>query len=267
MKTKTLAFFRLGKPPAQARSSAGRGPGVRALFRRIGLLAAVMAPALAYGQVVSPNPAAAGLWIGEARLNFVSRPSNGANESTPAPAQVRLILHVDAAGKVRLLKDVMIARRSGGGSLEIVLVTDPARLSTLPLATDQATANIAGQRFATVSYDFTDNDSNGTDRALDFTGGLGVGFECRGSLLLAKDHVTNPFRHKYHSDHANEGTQAYQVTRNLRLHSFTAIEDLNGTTQVGCSYEEKIAGLHRSEITVEGTVVLRRVVTTAVLNQ
>lgn len=258
---------------AGRRSAAGLGStlGIRPPPRRLpgALLGlALLAPALAHAQsTLPPNPDAAGLWIGEVRLHSVSGVSQTTAQPTPHQAEMRMIVHVDATGKPRLLKDVILARKQSATGLEVALVTDPARLSSLPLATDGATPRIAGQRFSTVAYDFTDNDADPTDHALELDGGVGIGFECRGVLELPKDHVTNPFRHKYHPDHANEGPNGFEVSRVLRFHSFTPMADENGVPQIGCSYEEKVTGLIRAEITVQGNVVLRRVSTTPVLNQ
>lgn len=262
------------KPHLPVTVSGSRGlvpptPGPGGVRGRLGALCGVvlLATLAAEAQSVAPNPEAAGLWIGETTLNFVSHASAGTLEATPTSAQLRLILHVDATGNVRLLKDVIVAKRSPADGFDTVLVTDPARLAALPLATDLATSRVAGQRFSTVAYDFTDDDATPTDQVLNLAGGLGGGFECQGTLRLPHDHPTNPFRHKYHPDHSNEGPKAYTITRALKLHGFGAVEEVGGVTQLRCSYEEKIAGLHLAELTVQGTTILRRVATTPVLNQ
>lgn len=267
MKSKTIEHTEGCRSAAGLRRS--RGVCAKAHhFPCAWLWLALLAPALTHGQATLPsNPSAAGLWIGEVRLHSVSRLSQSAAEPTPHQTQMRVIIHVDAAGKPRLLKDVILARKSPSTGLEVVLVTDPARLASLSLATEAATPRIAGQRFSTVGYEFADNDANPTDYALELDGGVGVGFECQGRLLLPKDHVTNPFRHKYHPDHANEGPQGIQISRFLRFHSFTPMDDMSGVPQIGCSYEEKVTGLHSAEITVQGNLVLRRVSTVPILNQ
>lgn len=94
-----------------------------------------------------------GLWVGEAKLNYVTEVAVGLDEnnvsvapdptkptSTADEAQLRLILHVDQAGKVHLLKDVAILQRdqsivSNGyyaSELDLALVTDERLYADFP---------------------------------------------------------------------------------------------------------------------------------------
>jgi hypothetical protein len=140
-------------------------------------------------------------------------------------------------------------------------------LAGLPLATESATPNVRGQRFATASYDFKDNDSNPSDNALELAGGLGQNFQCTGTLLLDSQHPTNPFRHKFHPDHANDGAKAYNITRTIKLQFIAPSINVNGRDQFSGTYEEQITGLHNATLTAAGTVVLNRVSTVGTLNQ
>lgn len=214
----------------------------------------------------TPNPDAVGLWTGEITLRAVSYPATATVEPTQGTAQMRIILHVDADGKVRLLKDAIIAAKAGSASEQLVL-TKASLLASLPVARTAPFNAVTGQRFSTVAFDFTDNDANPTDAALDLAGGLGQNLECVGSLVLDKSHPTNPFQHKFHPDHANEGAKAYTITRSLKLQFIQGIQNVAGVDQLSGTYEETITGLHRAPLTVQGTIFLTRVSGASAVNQ
>lgn len=215
----------------------------------------------------TPNPAAVGLWMGEVTVDTVSAPGNTAPSGTASRLQMRIVLHVDATGKVRLLKDAMVLPRVGGTGTGSVIVTKPELLSTLPVAKDvQNKSN--GRRFSSVAFDFTDNDSTPNDNALELQGGVGQNFECLGTLTLASTHPTNPFRHKFHPDHGNTGDKAYTITRTMRFSFALPVQITGGveTLTLG-QYTETITGLHASAITTGGTLQLSRITTTPSLNE
>lgn len=214
----------------------------------------------------TPNPDAAGLWVGEVTLRQVTYPATGIVEPAQSEARLRILLHVDATGKVRLLKDAIIASKSTNLK-EQIIVTKSSLLSSLPVLRSAPANAVLGQRFSTVSFDFTDNDTNPNDAALDLEGGLGANLECGGVLLLDKSHPTNPFRHKFHPDHANEGPKAYTITRTVKLQSTGGIQNIDAVDQLIGNYQETITGLNRAPLTVLGTVRLTRVSTASALNQ
>ena len=101
-----------------------------------------------------------GLWVGEVVLNKVNEVSTAVNAenvvvapdpNVPTPtadaAHLRLILHVDGAGKVRLLKSVAVINKSTTDTLNIALVTDEKLYPNFP--------SIA-KRFSAVAFDFGD---------------------------------------------------------------------------------------------------------------
>lgn len=123
---------------------------------------------LAYGQVSANR----GLWVGQAtltRVNEVSIPLDANNVpiapdpavATPTAdaAQIRLILHVNGAGQVSLLKDVAVLRRSSVNSTlvqsdhDVALVTDPRLYGDFPPQ--------PAKRIASAVFDF--GDSRATD--------------------------------------------------------------------------------------------------------
>ena len=91
----------------------------------LGLIALLAGAPAGYGS----NPYR-GLWVGQANLNYVTEVSVPLDENNvaiapdpnkPTPtadqAQIRLILHVNGAGQVNLLKDVAIMKRSMKGTI------------------------------------------------------------------------------------------------------------------------------------------------------
>lgn len=116
--------------------------------------------------VISQSDSNAGLWIGEALVSQVSEVSVPLDENNvpraPDPnvptaahdlASLRLIIHVDAFGKVRFLKDVAIMKSSRVSTdLEldqgVALISDPSLYSNY--------SGQPGQRFAAAAFDFGD---------------------------------------------------------------------------------------------------------------
>lgn len=105
----------------------------------------------------------AGLWVGEVTLTRVNETVVGTdaqnnivapdpNVTTPvqSPAHLRIILHVDSQGQVRLLKNVAILDKSTNGTPNLALVTDPTLYPNF-------SANGTGRRIATAAYDFGDD--------------------------------------------------------------------------------------------------------------
>jgi len=103
-----------------------------------------------------------GLWVGEVTLNAVNEATGAVGDSntyeftdpavvtpTSDAAYLRLILHVNGAGQVRLLKSVAIVQgdEQADGSSDIVLLTDPELFPDYP--------GIA-KRIASAFYDFGD---------------------------------------------------------------------------------------------------------------
>ena len=116
--------------------------------------------------VISQSDPNSGLWIGEALVSQVSEVSVPLDENNvpraPDPnvptsahdlASLRLIVHVDAFGKARFLKDVAIVKSSRVSTdLEldqgVALISDPSLYSNY--------SGQPGQRFAAAAFDFGD---------------------------------------------------------------------------------------------------------------
>ncbi|HAB18040.1 MAG TPA: hypothetical protein DCE44_16520 [Verrucomicrobiales bacterium] len=197
--------------------------------------------------------------MGEVQITQVS--NQGILKPVVPPASWRIVLHVDATGNVSLLKDAIIAARAGTDDFEPVVLTKPALLGALSL---QRTNNaVLGQRLSTVAYDFTDNDATPDDFALRLAGTLGQAETCAGTLTLDKNHPTNPFRHKFHPDHA----EGLSITRSFHLTFTSAIFETAGVYHIKANYEETLQGLVTFELKVSGEVTLTRVASTPSLNQ
>lgn len=222
-----------------------------------------VSPAPAPAQTGSLSPMA-GLWLGEITLDSARHLRTGSQDATVGTAQLRMILHVDGAGKVRLLKDALVAKRAGSNTL--LLFTEPARLATQPVETTSATdPTLKAQRYSTAAYDFQDTDGT-ADGALELTGSLGSNLAVEGTLQLPATHPTNPFRHKFHPDHANTGATAITVTRALKLQFGAEPEPTGAGLRFAATYQESIGGLHRSNLVVQGSALFTRVSTVATLN-
>src|SRR5262245_13458453 len=135
-------------------------------------------PALEGGIALTQDPNSRGLWIGQIVLNKVNEVQtavNGASETaTPTSdnLSMRVLLHVNAAGQVRLLKDVTVMEslsdpKNPNSGRTVVLVTDPARLPEFQGVATRFGKRV-GVRYGAVSFDFP-----GT--SLTMAGGVGPG--------------------------------------------------------------------------------------------
>src|SRR5262249_39477653 len=114
--------------------------------------------------LAAPHPSA-GLWVGEVTFSGVNEAASAVYETSqvPAPspnqptptsgnAHLRLLLHVDHAGKVSLLKRVTVINKAASGlTPELVLLTDDSLLSKFK-------GN--GRRFSAAAFDFGDKSAH-----------------------------------------------------------------------------------------------------------
>ncbi len=237
----------------------------------------------------------AGLWVGAVTLNKVSehvprRESEGVHP-TASEFQMKIILHVDAQGAPKLLRQVTQLWRPGtykpdpnNPPMEMVdqpgsyaLFTDFDKIDAYIAAGKLEGAVLrdgtpAGRRISTSIFPFNE--------PLSLTGAFPTPANpasiVTGEVALDYDDPLNPFKHKYHPDHNNlkpdyatmldEGLESWTVIRRLTF-AFTATDPEMpegaqsgwGDTQIGGVYTEVIEGLHRDDITVEGVFRLSRV--------
>jgi len=227
-------------------------------------------PSLPEGLNYTQNRFAAGLWAGEVvltKVNEVQKAVNGAAEEvspTGKEATLRILLHVDGTGQVRLLKDVIVMQTQAQGvplpPAKPVLVTDPAQAYNFQGVVKRG-GKLVGLRYSAVAYDFPGFE-------MTMIGGIGPGLACGGRIDIDKSAATNPFRHKYHPDHG----QGFDIIRVFSL-AFDGVpsDPLKAAPGYGVdlitgTYRESIAGLHKITLKTEGTVTLNRISTVSTLN-
>lgn len=239
------------------------------------------------GQLLSADPRYVGLWVGVVSIDGVSMAQQGGVVPMPTGQEfpLRILMHVDASGTTRLLKEVIQMWEDGTEipdpeNPEFFITETPGRF--VLLTDDSLIPNYSGAvvrggkpvgvRISTASFDFP-------GQSLEMTGAFGANGLLSGTIVLEPNFPTNPFLHRYHPDHDNLDAQflnfqeeAYEVTRELEM--FFATDDPEefnrpewGDGELGGSYTEAISGLHRSTIFVSGTFRLRRVSSVPLLNQ
>ncbi|HXJ62067.1 MAG TPA: hypothetical protein VNU68_35970 [Verrucomicrobiae bacterium] len=231
----------------------------------------------------------AGLWAGSATIKAVSEP-HSANPTTPTPTKsqlsLRLLIHVDANGQARLLKEVLQMWRDGtytndatGNRVvnkpgQYALLTDDSLIPLFKGATVRDGEPV-GRRLSTIGYNFP---GGSVRNALNLSGAFTIGQNLVGTLTLPFDHPTNPFQHKFHPDHDNlnprfdgPATESYTTTRQIQLDFAAsppdgpAVSDF-GYREMGGTYRETISGIHKNPIYVSGTFRLTRLSLVAELN-
>jgi len=250
----------------------------------------------------------AGLWVGTASLNAISEAHSGpltTNLSqgftiqletnavsrivttnvipnsvvrssvslTPTPTasefNLRLLLHVDASGQTRLLKEVIEMWQDGTTATDAsgtTIVTQPGRTV---LVTDESLIGQfsgvsardgvpVGRRLSTAGFDFA-----GTE--LPMSGDFAMGSTVIGTNLMSDTFARNPFKHRYHPDHQ----KGFNLRRVIELEVSPPPPNASpgyGERTLQGVYRETVTGLHRTNIVVRGTFRLNRVTTAATLN-
>lgn len=229
----------------------------------------------------------AGLWVGEIILDKVSEAQQAGTTPTPTVREFtqRVLLHVDTAGQVRLLKDVIQMWQDGttvpsavdptlnevDQPGRFVLVTDKNLIGLYGGASTRDGSSV-GIRYSTIGYDFEGD-------ALEVDGDFGPELTLQTAIVIEPQLPTNPFLHRYHPDHNNLDEQflnfreeAYRVVRDIQFVFSDGPPENDpspgwGDNRLGGTFEESIVGLHRNPIFVSGRFELRRVSAVPVLNQ
>lgn len=255
--------------------------------------------AKAYGPkgITTPDPSA-GLWVGNIVLNQVSDANLGGATTTPADSefQYRVILHVDAAGDVRLLNEVVQLWRPGTNkpdptNPQLEVPDQPGRYILLTPTAPASLVNEIGntvlpgslrdgqpfaRRISTAAYSLVDADRNPEEPVFARTGAFGTpGGTLAHTLVIEDDDPANPFRHRYHAQHrySEPGENRPDWTINWTF-AFTFTEDppdgLNlagwGDTQMGGTFRQTLEGLAAEPVVAEGFFRIQRASTVAVLN-
>ena len=205
----------------------------------------------------------------------------GALTPTGAGFPLRLLLHVDAAGSVSLLKEAIFMKDSTGNA---VVVADSALASGYAGAALRGGTSV-GLRTSAIGYDFN-------SATIACTGALGTSGSAECSFSLLSGAATNPFLHRFHPDHDNlderfttaltgAAAEAYQLDRKFKL-TFSSRYPANpdeperstasrpvgwGTSLLGGTFSETINGLHKDTLSVGGWFTMKRVSTTADLRK
>jgi len=239
---------------------------------------------------ISSMESYAGLWIGTARVRGVSEAQTGGvtPEEVGKPFSIRVLMHVDATGQVKLIKNVVQMWQDGTYStsannpdyVEVdvpgyyVLLTNDSLIPNYSGITRRS-GQSAGVRYSSIGYDFTGDD-------ILMNGEFALNNSVTVSLLIDPEMPTNPFRHKFHPDHDNLDPQylnfkqeAFQVTREMEFFftpnnpKYPDVADPPGwgAEEMGGIFRETLIGLHKNAIFVEGDFRLKRIASTAVLNQ
>ncbi len=136
----------------------------------------------------------AGLWVGQASLNQVSQVLADGTVVADARAggtlEFRLILHVDAEKRCRLLQRVIVAgAEETNGTWNASLYVDEAKVPV----------GVKSARLSSVAFGLKNNDIT-WDEAY-YGAQSGFGKNLRFTYAIAADDPVNPFRHPCHPDH------------------------------------------------------------------
>jgi len=241
----------------------------------------------------------AGLWAGSVTINAVSNPTSGSLQPdrplpVGSPFTFRLIVHVNTAGtSVCLLQQVLQMWKEGAwirnpnDPTSASFILDPNNPGRTVLLTDDSLiprysgaafrdVKLVGRRISSAAFGFRQPVSM---RGADF--GVAGGLPTTCSVVLDYEDPVNPFKHKYNPDHDNldmrfmsklpEGKESYTVTRHIAL-EFTSQDPEDhvsagwGDTVLGGIYKERITGVHRSPVHVQGTFRLQHLSDVGVLN-
>ena len=221
------------------------------------------------GVVAMDAPVAtAGLWVGSVQVDKVNNAQEGVSTplSTESPFALRLILHVDGGGTVKLLKQVLQMWQNGPNAStpgHYVLVDDLSLAANYQGAALRDGVPVA-RRVSSIGFDFAGN-------SLTLGGSFASGSTLSCSIDVPRDLPTNPFRHKYHPDHQNaDPATTFDITRTISI-ALSATDpqssDPPSDSNMFGAYTETITGLHKNTIHLSGTLRLKRASLVAELNQ
>ncbi len=223
----------------------------------------------------------AGVWLATVTVNKVGEVNNTAAGPTATGVgfPLRLLLHVDATGAVRLLKEVIIM--NDAATSKTVVLADSELITSAYSGAVLRGSTMVGLRASAVGYDFSGSSTN-------CAGGLNSSGTVTCAFTLLPADATNPFLHRFHPDHDNLNDartapfiEAYQVVRGMKL-AFAGRYPANpdepalsgasippgwGTTDLGGTYGETFDGLHKQTLTVAGWFTMKKVAAIADLRK
>jgi len=213
------------------------------------------------GSPVAEHHENEGLWVGAAVLDHVNAPAYeyAGLMPTPAPASLRLIVHVDGFGRSRLLQQVLLAWDSS-------LTNAPHTNGTYALFVNDADVPADAKdvhRISSVAFPLMPP----LTLTGEFTNIL------TGTVTVRYDDPTNPFLHRFHPLHDNRdwdfnpytnAVETRTIVRHITLdfddpptnvvhHPYWGVDQALGT------YEETLTGLRAQPIVVKGSFWLERI--------
>ncbi len=210
-----------------------------------------------------------GLWVGGVAIRKVSEPRTGPEVLHPVGSELsfRLIIHIDSAGQVHILKQAIQLWDSN--QKQYVLVTDdnliPTYMDDSAQQEKYPLRRISSAAFSRFGQSEEGDSLWDTALAGNFSNASGT---VTTTVSIDQDDPLNPFFHKYHSKHGDP-TLTYQITRAITLEfSETDSEGNNlagdsaltwGGSDIGGIYRETLSGLHKNDIHVEGIFMLHKV--------
>lgn len=234
----------------------------------------------------------AGLWVGTVTITGVNHARQLASaesewddtkiEPVNEPFSFRLVVHVDASGVARLLKEVFVATEADVDSTPTLLVSRDEAINYRNSHTKAKIRRISSANFPNF----------GEPKAFSGTGFAHGGTNTLEHLSQEFDDKTNPFVHAYHPQHDNvwfrnkvmhrytvdpaaetDGTgtfESWPVRRTITL-QFAETDPLGGgsydwnRTVTGGTYKETVSSLIKTPIYAEGMFRLTKVVDTHIL--
>lgn len=217
---------------------------------------------------------ATGVWLATVSINRVIEVSNSEAvvtlPRTSAEFPLRILLHVDASGTMRLLKEALLMEEKNSPNNKVVLAD--SGLASGYNGVSLRDGVMVGLRTSAIGYDFKGSTRN-------CTGVLKINGTAECSFTLLPDDPTNPFLHRFHPDHDNldesfskSSEEAYKIDRTFKL-TFSdrypanpdepkrpdASKPLNwGVSEFGGTFSETITGLHKKTLSVSGWFTIRQ---------
>jgi hypothetical protein len=200
----------------------------------------------------------AGLWAGAAVVRTVDQVVGqqiNKDEAAPSTFTLRLLLHRSPTGETTLLQQVHLGEKAG---VPVAGVNEAA----VKAAIDGNAGRMSSAHFP-------------LSLAQLGTGQLGLAGPVSFQVDSGYNSATNPFVHTYHPDHDNldarferllpDGTESFTVRREVQLNFLNSLPGVSdpgwGSTTLGGTYKETIAGLRTVPLTVTGNFLLHRVST------
>ena len=236
---------------------------------------------LATGDLVSGNNVFA-VEIHQHPTELASATTLGALTRAGGEFPLRLLLHVDWAGTVRLLKEAVVMKDSA--TKNNVILADSSLASGYSGVVMRGDT-LVGLRTSAIGYDFN-------SMTINCTGALGTSGSAECLFSLPSAAPTNPFLHRFHPDHDNmderfttaltgAAAEVYQVDRKFKL-TFSNRYPANpdeperpaasrppgwGASLLGGIFSETLTGLHKETLSTSGWFSMTRISPTADLRQ